>query len=78
VIRYSLPGDVGRNDIPTYMVTLRVYNVLGQEVATLVNEEMKPGSYEVTWEAGGFSSGVYFYRLQAGRYAETKKLVLIR
>jgi photosystem II stability/assembly factor-like uncharacterized protein len=59
-------------------VTLKVYDVLGREVATLVNEEMKPGSYETTWDASGFASGVYFYRLTAGNYVETKKLVLLR
>ncbi|MBI4547485.1 MAG: SBBP repeat-containing protein [Ignavibacteriae bacterium] len=58
--------------------TLKVYNVLGQEVATLVNAEMKPGSHEVTWDATGLPSGVYFYRLQAGSFAETRKLVLLR
>ena len=59
-------------------VTLKAYNVLGQEVATLVNEEMKPGSYEVTWDAREYPSGVYFYRLQAGDFVQTKKLVLLR
>lgn len=52
--------------------------MLGQEVATLVNEEMKPGSYEVVWEAPGFSSGVYSYLLQTGNFADTKKLLLLR
>jgi hypothetical protein len=55
-----------------------VYNVLDQEVATLVNEELKPGSYEVTWEERGMASGVYLYRLTAGSFVETKKLLLIR
>ena len=57
---------------------LRVYDVLGHEVATLVNEEMQPGSYEVTWDARGMSSGVYFYRLQTSNSADTKKLLLLR
>lgn len=60
------------------LVTLKVYNLLGQEVATLVNEEMNPGNYEVTWDADGVTSGVYFYRLQAKEYVETKKLLLLR
>ncbi|MBI3005476.1 MAG: T9SS type A sorting domain-containing protein [Ignavibacteriales bacterium] len=59
-------------------VGLKIYNLLGQEVASLVNEEMKPGSYEVTWDATGFPSGVYFYRLTTDGFLETKKLVLIR
>jgi hypothetical protein len=70
VIRYSLPV--------TSYVMLKMYNVLGQEVATLVNAEMKPGSYEVTWDASGMASGVYLYRLTAGSFVETKKLVLMR
>ncbi|MBI4535064.1 MAG: T9SS type A sorting domain-containing protein [Ignavibacteriae bacterium] len=59
------------------LVTLRVYNVLGQEVATLVNEELQPGSYEVAWDAEGLASGVYFYRLAAGEFTAAKKLVLL-
>jgi hypothetical protein len=47
------------------IVTLKVYSMLGQEVATLVNEELKPGSYNVPWDAAGIPSGVYFYRLSA-------------
>jgi len=59
-------------------VSLRVYDALGREVATLVNEEMKPGSYEVKWDATGLSSGVYFYRLKTGGFVETKKMILLR
>jgi hypothetical protein len=57
-------------------VTLKVYDILGKEVATLVNEQLAPGSYETTFEAKGLASGVYFYRLQAGGYVQTKKLIL--
>jgi hypothetical protein len=76
VIRYSIP--VGAIHESPLHVTLKVYNVLGQEIATLVNKELKPGSYEASWEAGGMASGVYFYRLQAGSFVETRKLVLLR
>lgn len=58
--------------------SLKVYDVLGREVATLVNEVKAPGHYEVTWNAAGFSSGVYFYRLRAGEFVATRKLVLLR
>ena len=58
--------------------SLKIFNIVGQEVATLVNEELKPGSYQVTWDAIGFASGVYFYRLTAGSFTETRKLVLVR
>lgn len=59
-------------------VALRVYDALGREVSTLVNEVKPPGTYEVKWDASGFASGVYMYRLQAGQYVVTKKMILIR
>ncbi|MBE0571455.1 MAG: T9SS type A sorting domain-containing protein [Ignavibacteriaceae bacterium] len=59
-------------------VTLKVYDLLGREVATLVNEEKHPGTYEVEFNATGLPSGVYFYQLIAGNYIETKKMVLIK
>jgi hypothetical protein len=59
-------------------VTLKVYDVLGSEVITLVNEEKPIGNYEVKWNAGNLPSGTYFYRLQAGDFIETKKMVLMK
>jgi photosystem II stability/assembly factor-like uncharacterized protein len=59
-------------------VTLKIFDLLGREVATLVNEKQVPGAYEVMWDAGGHVSGVYLYRLRAGDFVETKKLVLLR
>lgn len=59
-------------------VTLKVYDVMGREVAALVNEEKPAGVYHINFNAGEFSSGVYFYQLKAGRFIETKKLVLLR
>ena len=67
-------------------VSLKVYDVLGREVRTLVNENLQAGSYERTFDATGLASGVYFYRLKAGdpsassgrRFVETKKLILVR
>jgi hypothetical protein len=58
--------------------SLKVYNIVGQEITTLVNKRMSPGIYEVSWNANGLPSGVYFYRLQVGSYTETKKLVLLK
>lgn len=59
-------------------VSLKVYDVLGRLVRTLVDEVKKPGIYEVEFEGGNLASGVYFYRLDAGPYHDTKKLVLLR
>ncbi|MCJ7553749.1 MAG: T9SS type A sorting domain-containing protein, partial [Ignavibacteriaceae bacterium] len=59
-------------------VTLKIYDVLGSEVATLVNEEKSVGTYELNWNAANLPSGVYFYRIQAGSFIETKKMVLLK
>jgi endo-1,4-beta-xylanase len=59
-------------------VTLKVFDVLGREIATLVNELRSPGTYSVRWDASSFTSGVYFYRLQAGAFVETKQMVLMK
>ena len=73
------PATVMRYQLPvTSYVELKVYNVLGQKVATLVNEVKQPGNHEVMWDANGMSSGVYFSRFTAGRFVETKKLILLR
>ena len=59
-------------------VTLKLYNMLGQEVMTLVNEMKSPGSYEVRVDASGLSSGVYFYKLTSGSYISVRKMVLMK
>ena len=59
-------------------VTLKVYDVLGNEIATLINEEKPIGSYEVEFDGRGLSSGIYFYKLQAGSFVETKKMILLK
>ncbi len=59
-------------------VTLKVYDILGREVAVLVNERKQAGEYNVTWNAEGVPSGVYFYRIVAGDFIETKKMVVVR
>jgi hypothetical protein len=59
-------------------VSLKVFDVLGREVATLVSEELSADAYTRQWNAAGIPSGVYFYRLQAGSFTETKKLVLLK
>jgi hypothetical protein len=67
-------------------VTLKVFNVLSQEVATLVDDVKDPGTYETSWDASSMASGVYFYRMKAGdpsvgsgqSFVDTKKLLLLR
>jgi hypothetical protein len=60
------------------LVRLVVFDVLGREIATLVNEPLEPGSYSVRWDAGNSPSGVYYFRLTAGTFSEVKKMIVIR
>jgi hypothetical protein len=76
-IEFRLPaGQAGM--VNRELVTLRIFNVLGREVATLVNDMRPPGVYTVRWDASAFASGVYFYRLQAGGLTESKAMVLMK
>jgi hypothetical protein len=59
-------------------VSLVIFNVLGQEVETLVNKEMEAGSHTITWDASNYSSGVYFYRISAEKFTETKKMMMLK
>ena len=69
-IRYSVPQ--------TTNVVIKVFDILGKEIETLVNEEKPIGTYEIIWNADNLPSGIYFYRLQAGSFVETKKMVLMK
>ncbi|MEJ2195365.1 MAG: T9SS type A sorting domain-containing protein [Ignavibacteriaceae bacterium] len=60
------------------VVTLKVYNLIGEEIATLVNEEKSAGNYDINFDATLLPSGIYFYKLQAGSFTETKKMILIK
>ena len=85
-IKFQIPRQTDGGQASTSFVTLRVFDMLGREVAALANEEMKPGSYERVFNGEGLASGVYFYRLQArqinggqaGSFVQTRKLVLLR
>ncbi len=70
IIEYSIPK--------AEKVTLKIYDVLGREIRTLVNNEQIQGKYSVEFNAGNLASGVYFYRLEAGNFAQTKKLILLK
>jgi hypothetical protein len=69
-IRYSIPQ--------ISLVQIKVFDVLGNELETLVNEEKTAGAYEITWTAENLTSGVYFYQLKAGNFISTKKLILMK
>jgi len=69
-IRFELPAGK--------LVTLRIYDTAGREVATLVDGFRQPGSHQVTFDATGLPSGLYFARLQAGSFTHTRKLILLK
>jgi len=70
IIRYSIP-ESGK-------VTIKIYNTIGKEMTTLVNENKQPGNYEIRYDASKLSSGVYFYKIESGRFIETKKMILLK
>ena len=78
VIRYSIPDVQDANYASATNVTLKVYDTLGNEVATLQDGQQSPGLYERTWHAGDVSSGIYFYKLEAGNFREIKKMILLK
>jgi hypothetical protein len=69
-IQFSLPHSS--------FVSLKIFNLLGEEVATLASEELPAGIYQRSWNASTFASGVYYYRIQTEQYSETKKLILLK
>ena len=69
-IRFQIP-EMG-------FISLKIYDILGNEITTLVNEELQSGSYEAEFNASNYSSGIYFYTLQAGSFVETKKMLMLK
>ncbi|MBU8933874.1 MAG: T9SS type A sorting domain-containing protein [candidate division Zixibacteria bacterium] len=66
-------------DVPTLAhVNITVFNILGQEVETLVDKELSAGKYTADWDGSGFASGVYFYKFETDTYTETRKMVLVK
>jgi hypothetical protein len=59
-------------------VTLKIYNILGEEVSTLVSEELTAGNYEYNWDVGDMPSGIYLYRIKAGSFTDLKKMIFLR
>lgn len=74
-IKFDIPANVKGQ---TSIVKLIIYDLLGREVATLVNEELRPGTYEADWDGSNYSSGVYFYKIISSDFVETKKMVLMK
>jgi photosystem II stability/assembly factor-like uncharacterized protein len=82
-IKFSIPSVIASGAKQSQLVTLKVFDVLGNEIATLVNEELLPGEYEVEFndhsgEVRNLTSGVYFYTLKAGGFVQTKKMILMK
>lgn len=73
------PGTVINFNISSAVfVNITVYDILGREVKTLVNEQLMPGTYKTDWNAENFVGGIYFYKMRAGNYSETRKMVLLK
>jgi PKD repeat protein len=75
-IRFDIAKKEDR--IQNSEVKLKIYDITGREIITLVNEQLKPGTYEVGWDASQYTSGVYFYRLTAGEFTDTKRMLMIK
>ena len=84
VLEQNYPNPFNPNTVISYRlpvnsnVTLKVYDILGNEVVILVNEEKQPGVYEVEFDASNLSSGIYFYQLKADGFVQTRKMILLR
>jgi len=77
-IKFTISSVIASGAKQSQPITLKVYDILGNEVATLVNEEKPAGTYEVEFNATSLPSGVYFYQLKTGSFVETKKMVLLK
>jgi hypothetical protein len=73
------PTTTIKYQIPEHnLVSIKVFDILGNEIKTLIDREMSPGKYEVSFDASGFSSGIYFYQIKAGDFNQTKKMILLK
>jgi len=77
-IKYSIPNVVDAKFASITNVQLKIYDILGREVTTLVNKEQRPGNYEIKFDAENLSSGIYHYRISAGSFVKTMKMVLLK
>ena len=72
-IRFEIPSNQNNNKPK---VLLGIYDILGREVAVLINESLSPGRYEVNWNASNYASGIYFYKIIASEFSQTNKMIL--
>ena len=77
-IKFSIPLSRGVDGVAGRGVLLKMYDALGREISTLVNQELKPGIYEIEWDASNIPSGVYFYSLITSEFTQTKKMVVLK
>ena len=76
-LRFEIPGGSQRG-LELSFINIKIFDVLGREVVTLVNEELKPGAYEVIWDGSIYPSGIYFYTFETNGFSDTKKMLLIK
>jgi hypothetical protein len=77
-ISFQLPAPSGAEGSALSFVTLEVFDILGRKVATLVDKELQPGSYQTTFDGSHLNSGVYLYQMRAGRFMQTGRMVLTK
>jgi hypothetical protein len=77
-IKFNIPSVIASRAKQSQLVVLKVYDILGKEVTTLVNEELPAGEYEVDFDGANLTSGIYFYELKAGSFIQTKKMVYLK
>jgi hypothetical protein len=73
-IKFDIPAGTRRG----LFVQIKIYDILGREIATLVDEQLKPGTYEVQWDGANNASGIYYYKLVSDKFSETKKMVMLK
>ena len=78
LINYSIPASTITNGASGYLVKLKVYDALGKEIATLVNEFKRAGNYSVEFESADYSAGVYYYKFDVGEYSKTRKMIILK
>jgi hypothetical protein len=77
-IKFDVPFFEGSGFSRGAYTKLTIYDILGHDITTLVNQNLKPGTYDITWDASNYTSGVYFYQIISGSYTATKRMVLLK